>query len=347
MWTMTTRVLVAGASGTLGRPLVGVLLAGGYQVAGLTRAPSRRHLIESLGAEAVVADALDADALRAAVQRAAPDVVVHLLTALPAGGPTKASDLAATNRLRRTGTTNLLAAAVAAGTRRLVAESMVLVHGFGDFGATPLTEAEPLRPPGRTEVALVGAVRDLERQVLEADTASRIEGIVLRYGMLYGAATGSTQAMVRRLRRWQLPLPGGGYGSISWIHVDDATTATVAALERGRPGEVYNVVDDEPVRWRDYTTQLARLADAPPPPSLPLWLSRLVAPFGTRLLTSRLPLSNAKARRELGWAPAFPTYREGLAELATARTADAAPGVVLPVLGGGAETSAPAGRPDC
>jgi nucleoside-diphosphate-sugar epimerase len=197
------------------------------------------------------------------VQRAAPDVVVHLLTALPAGGPTRASDLAATNRLRRTGTTNLLAAAVAAGTRRLVAESMVLAHGFGDFGATPLTEAEPLRPPGRTEAALVGAVRDLERQVLEADAA--IEGIVLRYGMLYGAATGSTQAMVRKLRRRQLPLPGGGHGSISWIHLDDATTATVAALERGRPGEVYNVVDDEPVPWRDYTTQLARVAGAPPP----------------------------------------------------------------------------------
>jgi nucleoside-diphosphate-sugar epimerase len=146
----------------------------------------------------------------------APAWSIPVTTALPAGGPTKASDLEPTNRLRRDGTANLLAAAVAAGARRLVAESMVLVHGFGDFGAMPLTEAEPLRPPGPTEAALVG--------------------------------------------------------------------------------------------------------DAPPPPSLPLWLARLMAPFGSGLLTTRLPVSNAKARRELGWAPAFPTYREGLAELPGART---------------------------
>jgi 2-alkyl-3-oxoalkanoate reductase len=320
MRTMCTRVLVAGAGGTLGRPLVEALVAGGYEVVGLTRTHAKRPALRALGAEAVVADALDADALAAAVRRVAPEVVVHLLTALPAGGPTKASDLEPTNLLRRTGTANLLAAAVAAGAHRLVAESVVLVHGFGDFGATPLTESEPLRPPGRTEAELVGAVRDLERQVLEADAASRIEGVVLRYGMLYGAATGSTQAMAAKLRRRRFPLPGGGPGTISWVHVADATTATVAALERGRPGQVYNVADDEPVRWGDYTAELARLVDAPPPRSLPLWLSRLVAPFGAGLLTTRLPVSNAKARRELDWAPAFPTYRDGLAELTTART---------------------------
>jgi nucleoside-diphosphate-sugar epimerase len=168
---MTTRVLLAGAGGTLGRPLVEALVAGGYEVVGLTRTPAKRPALRALGAEAVVADALDEDALRAAMRRAAPEVVVHLLSALPAGGPTKASDLEPTNRLRRTGTARLLAAAVEAGVRRLVAESMVLVHGFGDFGATPLTEA--------------------------------------------AAATGSTQAMARKLRRRQLPLPGGGPGTIS------------------------------------------------------------------------------------------------------------------------------------
>lgn len=313
---MTTRVLVAGATGALGRPLVGALRTAGYEVVGLTRTPAKQQVLRALGAEAVVADALDADALHAAVGRSAPDVVVHLLTALPAGGPAKTSDLAATNRLRRVGTANLLSAAAAAGVRRVVAESMVLVHGFGDSGATPVTEDARLRTPGRTEAELVGALRDLERQVVDAAHAG-IEGVVLRYGLLYGASTGSTRAMVAMLRKRRMPLPGGGGGVASWIHVADATTATVAAIERGRPGRIYHVVDDEPVSWRDYTTLLAHRVGAPAPPSLPLWAARIVAPFGARMLSTRLPISNARARRELGWTPVYTTYREGIAELGT------------------------------
>lgn len=323
---MTTRVLVAGATGALGRPLTSALVAAGYEVVGLTRTPAKQPMLRTLGAEPVVADALDADALHAAVGRAAPDVVVHALTALPADGPTKASDLTATNRLRRQGTANLLAAAVAAGARRVVAESMVLVHGFGDFGVTPLTEDASLRTPGRTEAALVEALRDLERQVADATRSSRIDGVVLRYGLVYGASTGSTQAMIRLLRKRQMLLPGGGDGIASWIHVADATSATLAAIEHGRTGTVYHVVDDEPVSWRDYTTLLARHAGAPAPPSLPLWLARVAAPFGSRMMATRLPISNANARRELGWTPGYAMYRDGLAELGT----DAAAGADTP-----------------
>ncbi len=304
------RILVAGATGTLGVPLVRALLRAGHEVVGLARTPSRQAAIEALGATAVVADALDAGGLEAAARRAAPEAVVHALSALPRGGPTKASDLEATNLLRVTGTANLLAAAVAAGARRLVAESMVFAYGYGDFGTEPLTEDVPLAPPDPAVAAAVEALRRLERQVLRAE---RIEGVALRYGLFYGAGTGSTRAMVARLRRRMLPLPGGGHGIGSWIHVHDAATATVAALQRGRPGAVYNVVDDRPVAWRDFARELARVTGAPAPASLPLWLCRLVAPYGTRFLATRLPVSNARARQELAWTPAFPTYRDGLA----------------------------------
>jgi len=226
------RILVAGATGTLGVPLVRALLRAGHEVVGLARTPSRQAAIEALGATAVVADALDAGGLEAAARRAAPEAVVHALSALPRGGPTKASDLEATNLLRVTGTANLLAAAVAAGARRLVAESMVFAYGYGDFGTEPLTEDVPLAPPDPAVAAAVEALRRLERQVLRAE---RIEGVALRYGLFYGAGTGSTRAMVARLRRRMLPLPGGGHGIGSWIHVHDAATATVAALQRGRP----------------------------------------------------------------------------------------------------------------
>lgn len=320
---MGTRILVAGASGVLGRPLVAALHDLGHNVVGLTRTQGKVRLLRALGATPVVADALDADALRDAVDNAAPDVVVNLLTALPAGGPTKASDFAATNRLRRFGTGNLLAAATAAGVRRFLAESVVYAFGFGDHGRIPLTEAAPLRPPGRADAELASAARELERQVIEATRRGDVEGIVLRYGLVYGADTGSTHAMINMLRKRRMPLPGGGDGVASWIHVSDAVTATVAAIERGRSGEIYHIVDDQPVAWRDYLPHLAQLVGAPAPPPLPIWLTRLLAPYGTQFLTTRLPVANGKARRQLGWVPALPTYRAGLAELGSTTAAGA------------------------
>jgi nucleoside-diphosphate-sugar epimerase len=237
---MGTRIMVAGATGTLGRPLVAALVDAGHEVVGLTRTAAKERAIERLGARPVVADALHAEALLRAVHEAAPEVVVHLLTALPTGGPTKASDFVATNRLRRIGTGNLLAAATAAGVRRLVAESVVYALGFGDHGKVPLTEIAPLRPPGRAEAELVSAARALEQQVVDASRREEIEGIVLRYGLLYGAETGSTQAMADMLRKRRMPLIGNGDGVASWIHVSDAVRATVTAINRGRPGELYH-----------------------------------------------------------------------------------------------------------
>jgi nucleoside-diphosphate-sugar epimerase len=316
---MGTRILVAGATGTLGRPLVTALVDAGHDVVGLTRTAAKERAIRQLGATPVVADALDAEALLSAVRSAAPEVVVHLLTALPTGGPTKESHFAATNRLRRRGTANLLAAATAAGVRRLVAESVVYAFGFGDHGTVPLTEVAPLRPPGRASAELVASARALEHQVLEASRRGDIEGIVLRYGLLYGAETGSTQAMVDRLRKRRMPLMGRGDGVASWVHVSDAVRATVAAIDRGQPGEIYHIVDDQPAAWRNYLPHMACVVGAPAPRSLPVWLTRMIAPYGARFMTTRLPVDNGKARRQLDWTPALPSYRAGLAELGATR----------------------------
>jgi nucleoside-diphosphate-sugar epimerase len=316
---MGTRILVAGATGTLGRPLVAALVDAGHEVVGLTRTAAKERAVERLGATAVVADALDAEATLSAVRQAAPEVVVHLLTALPTGGPTKASHFDATNRLRRTGTANLLAAATAAGARRFVAESVVYAFGFGDHGTVPLTELAPLRPPGRADEELVSAARTLEQQVTDASRREQIEGIVLRYGLVYGAGAGSTLAMAGMLRKRRMPLIGDGDGVASWIHVSDAVRATAAAIDRGRPGEIYHIVDDEPVAWRDYLPHMAQVVGAPAPRALPVWLARVVAPYGARFMTTRLPVANGKARRQLAWTPALPSYLAGLAELGATR----------------------------
>lgn len=311
------RVLVAGATGALGMPVTGALLAAGHQVTGLTRSPHKREALRGLGATVVVADALDAQALDRAVAAARPEVVVHALTALPNDGPVRRGQFHQTNLLRTVGTRNLLAASIRAGARRLVAESMVFAYGFGDLGTLPLTEQHPQEPVHPAVAAVVAPVRSLERQVLEASASSRIEGIVLRYGLFYGPDAGTTQAMARLLRRRMFPLLAGGHGIGSWIHTDDAASATVAALERGQPGAVYNVVDDQPAELGDFAREFARDLGAPAPISIPSWLSRIVMPFATRQLGARLPISNARIKQELGWQPTHPTYREGLRDLVT------------------------------
>ncbi len=311
------RVFVAGASGALGVPLVRQLVAQGHQVTGLTRHAAKRTLLEGLGAEAVVANALDPDALRAAVVAAQPDVVVHALTAIPRRGPLRARDIRATDRLRVEGTSNLLASSVAAGARRLVAESMVLVYGFGDHGAEFLTEQHPAaeRSPTSWLQQSVDALRELERQVLQATARGEIEGIVLRFGFFYGPVPGM-ETMVRLLRRRFVGVPGGVSGIGSWVHVEDAAAAVVAAIRHGRPGQVYNVVDDEPVGAGELLAALASEVEAPAPRLVPRWLVRLAAPFLLADLETVIRVSNAKAKHELNWRPAFPTYRDGLADLA-------------------------------
>ena len=315
--TAPRTVLVAGASGALGRPLVAQLLARGYHVVGLIRSPSKRAALERQGVQAVVADVLDQAALSAATAGLRVNAVVHALTAIPPNGPLRYADMDATNALREQGTANLLALAAATGARRFVAESVIIGYGYGDWGERLLTEAQPLAR-GRTPALerILAAIRSFEAQVGAAG-ANGIDGIVVRFGYFYGVGAGSDH-QVQLLRRCQLPLLDAGRGVGSWIAIQDAASATVAALERGRAGETYNVVDNEPVRLRDFMAELARATRAPAPWSAPRWLSRLLAPHATAFLGSVLRVSNEKAKRELGWTPTCPTYREGIARVATA-----------------------------
>jgi len=306
------KVFVAGASGVVGRPTVRQLVAAGHEVVGMTRREERAAEIRETGAEAVVCDAFDAEALREAVAVARPEVVLHALTALPPRFNPKSDYLAATNRVRREGTRNLVAAAKAAGARRVVAESVAFF--YEPEGEWVKDEEAPLfrDPPGRFAAAC-DALVSLETQVLEA---GQPEGVVLRFGWFYGPGTyydrGGTIAEDTLKRR--NPVVGKGEGTFSFIHVEDAAAAYVAALDHGSPG-VYNVVDDEPAPLHEWAPAYAQVLGAKPPRRVPAWLARLVA--GKDLVSAALEMrgaSNAKAKRELGWQPAHPSWRQGFAE---------------------------------
>jgi nucleoside-diphosphate-sugar epimerase len=295
----------------MGRPLVPRLLAAGHEVTGMTRREDRAAAIREAGASAVVCDVFDAAALESAVKAAAPEVVVHQLTSLPSRLDYKAKDdpLAATNRVRSEGTRNLLAAAKAAGARRLVAESVAFLYApEGDWvkdEEAPLFHGSPY-PFGK----VVEALADLERQVTGAEG---IEGLVLRYGWLYGPGTyfdrGGSQTEEALKRR--LPIVGKGTGTFSFVQVEDAAVATVAAVERGAPG-VYNVVDDEPAPMREWVPVFADAVGAKKPFRVPVWLARLIA--GSAAANSATQLrgaANAKVKRELGWQPSHSSWRQG------------------------------------
>lgn len=309
------RVFIAGATGTLGLPLVQRLVAGGHEVIGLTRKERGRDALRLLGAKGVVGNALDPDGLRRIVVDAAPTHVVHLLTALPKEGVLRPADLDATNELRIHGTANLLAAAIAAGAQRIVAESFPTVYGVGDVSASPLREDDALAQlPDDASRPMVEALRSLESQVLAAN--DRIEAIVLRYGLFYGESVPSTVSMAESLRARKMPLMRGANGIASFVHVEDAASATIAALERGVPGSVYNIVDDQPVGLKEFVTSMAESIGAPPPRTLPRFLVRVAAPMAALFSITRLPLSNAKAKRELRFQPKFASVREGLKAIA-------------------------------
>jgi nucleoside-diphosphate-sugar epimerase len=305
------KVFVAGASGAIGKPLVPQLLAAGHEVTGMTRREEAAAHIREAGAGAVVCDVFDATVLEAAVREAAPEVVVHALTSLPAriDYRGKGEPLAATNRVRTEGTRNLIAAARAAGARRLVAMSVAFL--YRPEGEWLKDEEAPLYAgaPGPFGGA-VDALMDLESQVRAAEG---VEGLVLRYGWFYGPGTyfdrdGSQTEDVRKRR---FPIVGKGTGTFSFIHVEDAAAATATAVERGAPG-VYNVVDDEPAPLREWVPAFAEAIGAKPPRRVPVWLARLVA--GAAAVESATELrgaSNAKAKRELGWQPRFPSWRQG------------------------------------
>jgi nucleoside-diphosphate-sugar epimerase len=307
------RVFVAGATGVIGRSLLPQLLAQGHEVTGMTRDAGKARRLRDLGVEPVVCDVYDERGLQRALRGAAPEVVVHQLTALPqAIDPRRVEQLLAENdRIRVEGTRNLVAAARHAGARRMVAQS--IAFAYAPDGHDVKREDDPLWLDAPREMQrTVAAVAALERQVTNA---GGIEGVVLRYGYFYGpgsvyAPDGSAAATVRAR---QFPVAGKGEGVFSFIHVDDAAAATVIAVERGRPG-IYNIVDDAPQALRHWLPHYAAAIGAPPPRRIPAFLARLAAGrYGHYLMTRQRGAGNERARRELGWSPRYPTMQDGLA----------------------------------
>jgi nucleoside-diphosphate-sugar epimerase len=306
------RVFVTGATGALGQHLVPGLVAAGHEVTATTRTPGKAGGLRAAGAAPVVVDGLDRAAVLAAVRAAAPEVIVHEMTALADMHSLRDTDrvFAATNELRTQGTDNLLAAAAEAGTRRVIAQSYT---GWTNerSGGPVKTEDDPFDSrvlPSATRT--LAAIKHVEKTVpLQAP-----EGIVLRYGSFYGP--GASQVLLDLLRKRMLPVIGGGTGIWSFIEITDAAAATIAAVGRGAPG-VYNVVDSDPAPVTDWLPYLARVAGAKPPLRVPAWLGRLLAgEFVVTQMTSARGSSNEKARKELGWEPRYASWREGFRDWA-------------------------------
>lgn len=308
------KVFVAGASGAIGRKLVPQLLAAGHEVTGMTRREENAEAIRAVGARAVVCDVFDAAALESAVVEAAPEVVIHELTALPPRLDPKAKDdpLAPTNRLRSEGTRNLIAAAKAAGARRLIAESVAFF--YAPEGDWVKSEDAPAFADAPGPFGTAGkALAELERQVTGTEG---LEGVVLRYGWLYGPGTYYDRdgSQTEDFHKRRMPVVGKGTGTFSFIQVEDAASATVAAVERGESG-VYNVVDDEPAPMSEWVPVFAAAVGAKKPRRVPVWLARLVAGSAVvGMATGQRGASNDKAKRELDWQPRYPSWRQGFAD---------------------------------
>lgn len=308
------RVFLAGASGVIGGRLIAPLIEAGHEVVAMTRSEAKAGDLREVGAEPVVCDALDADALRAAVARARPEAVINQLTDLPREltRRTMKRGQQTNNRVRAVGAPNLAAAARAAGARRIVAQSIAFL--YAPHGGPIKDESDPLyhdapAPFDESADALVA----LER----ATTATEgLEGVVLRFGWWYGPGTsyasdGYTARMVRKRR---FPIVGNGEGTFSFAHVDDVASATIAALGDAAPG-IYNAVDDEPAPVRDWLPAYAEALGAPPPRRAPAWIAALLAGRSAAFMMQELRgASNAKARRELGWSPRYPSWRQGFRE---------------------------------
>ena len=307
------RVFVAGATGAIGKQLVPRLVAAGHEVHGMTRSESKQAMLDELGAVPVVADALDPDQVARAVGEATPDVIVHELTAIGSVDLRHFDrDFALTNRLRTEGTDHLLSAGQAVGVRRFVAQS----YGAWFYvrtGGPVKSEEDPLDPTLAREMReTLAAIRHLEEAVLDARWT---EGIVLRYGAFYGPGTslapGGEQLEIVRKRKF--PLIGDGGGVWSFIHIADAAEASVAAIERGHRG-VYNVVDDDPAPVAEWLPAMAQELGAKKPMRVPRFVGRLFAgEAGVVAMTDARGASNAKAKRELRWRPAHPSWRQGFA----------------------------------
>jgi len=306
------RVFVAGGTGVVGRRLVSQLVARGHQVTATTTSPAKLGLLAQLGAAGVVMDGLDAVSVGETVAAAGPDVIVHQMTAISvahAGKPDmKHFDrwFATTSRLRTEGTDHLLAAAEATGVSHFVAQSYASWNGIRKGGWVKCEE-DPLDPEeGTAAHAGMEAIHHVE------DVVHRAGGAVLRYGGLYGP--GATDDQVELVRKRQYPLVGGGTGYCSWVHLDDAASATVLAVEQKARG-VFNIVDDEPAPASEWLPYLAACAGAKPPMRVPKWLARLLAgEVAVMMMTEGRGFSNVKAKRELGWELRYPSWRKGFKE---------------------------------
>jgi len=311
------RILVAGATGALGAQLVPRLVDCGHDVVGMTRSTSKRDALRALGATAVVADALDPEAVARAVAEAEPEVIVHQLTALAGKLDLRHFDrsFAQTNRLRTVGTDHLLAAGRAVGVRRFVAQSYA-GWPFARSGGPVKTEDDPLDPtPPAAMRSSLDAIRYLERAVTGA---AWTEGIALRYGGFYGPGTSLAAGgeHLDQIRKRRFPVVGGGRGVWSFVHIQDAADATVAAVQRGRRG-IYNIVDDHPAPVAEWLPAVAGVLGAKPPHRVPRSLGRLLAGEPAAVMMTEVRgASNAKAKRELGWEPRHPSWLEGFAEAA-------------------------------
>jgi 2-alkyl-3-oxoalkanoate reductase len=309
------RVFVAGASGAIGRRLLPLLVRAGHAVVAMTRSAARTAAIRAAGAVPVVADALDEAAVMTVVQSAQPEVIVHQLTAIPPRFNIRRFDreFALTNRLRTEGTDHLMAAARAVGARRFVGQSFA-GWPYARDGGPVKAEADPLDSnPAAALRRSLEAIRYLEATVLET---GGLEGLVLRYGAFYGPGTslGEGGSLLDDVRRRRVPVVGRGTGVWSFVHIYDAAAATVAAIERGALG-VYNIVDDEPAPVSEWLPVLAAAVGAQPPRHIPAVLARVaVGAHGVALMTQIRGASNAKAKRELGWRPRYPTWRTGFRE---------------------------------
>jgi nucleoside-diphosphate-sugar epimerase len=312
------KVLVAGASGALGKQLVPRLVADGHEVVGTTRSESKLALLRELGATGMVADLLDPEQVAHVVAEAEPEAIIHQLTALNRAFDIKHFDrtFEETNRLRTEATDHLLAAGRAVGVKRFIAQSYTS-WPFARTGGAVKTEDDPLdpNPPAAMRQSLE-AIRHVESAVTGADWTV---GIVLRYGGFYGPGTSLSAEggeQIEAIRKRKFPLVGDGGGVWSFIHIEDAAEATVAALARGRRG-IYNIVDDDPAPVAEWLPVAARAVGAPAPRHVPRWLGRIAAgEAGVVMMTEVRGASNEKAKRELGWAPRHASWRQGFAEVA-------------------------------
>lgn len=308
------RVFVAGATGAIGRQLVPRLVAAGHEVVGMTRRESKCAALHDMGARPVVADALDPDQVADAVGKAAPEVIVHELTAIGALDLRHFDrDFALTNRLRTEGTDHLLSAAHAVGVRRFVAQGVAGYAAYARTGGPVKTEDDPLdSTPVREMRDTQAAIRHLEQAVLGATWT---DGIVLRYGVFYGPGTSLDrgEAQFELIRKRKFPLIGNGRGVWSFIHVADAADATLAAVEHGHRG-AYNVVDDDPAPVAEWLPELADTLGAKKPMRIPPFVARMfVGEPGVVMMTDARGASNAKAKHDLTWRPAHPSWRQGFA----------------------------------